>query len=95
MRRGPDLKPVVGVQLLDFTFFEGHPSALRHFEMRDRRDPDEPRDGPLDGGLDAWIAPNVGLGIGYRLVTGADLSLGGEDVSGDYSQVTLSVGFSF
>lgn len=55
MRRGPDLKPVVGVQLLDFTFFEGHPSALRHFEMRDRRDPDEPRDGPLDSGLDAWI----------------------------------------
>ena len=49
----------------------------------------------LHGGFDAWVAPNVALGIGYRLVTGADLSLGGEDVSGDYSQVTLSVGFSF
>ena len=86
-----DLKPVVGVHLLDFELFESHPSALWHFEMRDRRDPsvrlgdemslyvvelrkadrgmkarahdrgrqgapDEPRDGILDGGLDAWIA---------------------------------------
>jgi len=25
--------------VLDFTFFEGHPSTLWHFEMRDRRDP--------------------------------------------------------
>jgi len=39
VRRGPDLKPVVGVRVLDFTFFEGHPSTLWHFEMRDRRDP--------------------------------------------------------
>ena len=42
--------------MLDFTFFEGHPSTLWHFEMRDRRDPDEPRDGIFDCGLDAWIA---------------------------------------
>jgi predicted transposase/invertase (TIGR01784 family) len=91
VRRGPDLKPVVGVHLLDFELFESHPSALWHFEMRDRRDPSvrlgdemslyvvelrkadrgmkarahdrvrqgapqQPRDGPLDGGLDAWIA---------------------------------------
>lgn len=49
----------------------------------------------LHAGFDAWIAPNVALGIGYRLVTGADLNLGGEDVDGDYSQVTLAVGFSF
>ena len=34
-----NLKPVVGVHLLDFDLFEGHRSALWHFEMRDRHDP--------------------------------------------------------
>ena len=34
-----DLKPVVGVHLLDFDLFDEHPSALWHFEMRDRHDP--------------------------------------------------------
>lgn len=34
-----ELKPVVGVHLLDFEPFEDHPSALWHFEMRDRHDP--------------------------------------------------------
>jgi hypothetical protein len=34
-----ELKPVVGVHLLDFELFEDHPSALWHFEMRDRHDP--------------------------------------------------------
>ena len=34
-----DLRPVEGVHLLDFELFEGHPSALWHFEMRDRHDP--------------------------------------------------------
>ena len=34
-----DLRPVVGVHLLDFELFEGHRSALWHFEMRDRHDP--------------------------------------------------------
>ena len=34
-----DLRPVEGVHLLDFDLFEGHPSALWHFEMRDRHDP--------------------------------------------------------
>ena len=34
------LKPVVGVHLLDFDLFEGHPSARWHFEMRDRHDPE-------------------------------------------------------
>ena len=34
-----NLKPVVGVRLLDFDLFDGHRSALWHFEMRDRHDP--------------------------------------------------------
>ena len=34
-----ELKPVVGVHLLDFELFDDHPSALWHFEMRDRHDP--------------------------------------------------------
>jgi hypothetical protein len=34
-----NLKPVVGVHLLDFDLFDGHRSALWHFEMRDRHDP--------------------------------------------------------
>ena len=34
-----ELKPVVGVHLLDFEPFEDHPSALWQFEMRDRHDP--------------------------------------------------------
>ena len=33
-----DLQPVEGVHLLDLDLFEGHPSALWHFEMRDRHD---------------------------------------------------------
>jgi predicted transposase/invertase (TIGR01784 family) len=33
------LKPVVGVHLLDFDLFESHPSAQWHFEMRVRSDP--------------------------------------------------------
>ena len=37
-----NLKPVVGVHLLDFELFEGHRSALWHFEMRDRHDPSDP-----------------------------------------------------
>jgi predicted transposase/invertase (TIGR01784 family) len=34
-----DLRPVEGIHLLDFDLFEDHPSALWHFEMRDRNDP--------------------------------------------------------
>jgi hypothetical protein len=38
-RHYTDLKPVVGIHLLDFDLFDRHPAALWQFEMRDRRHP--------------------------------------------------------
>jgi len=49
----------------------------------------------VHGGLDAWISPQVALGVEYRMLLGTDLTLFGEDTDADYGQVTFSIGFSF
>lgn len=49
----------------------------------------------LHAGIDAWVTPNVSLGVEYRLLLGTDMDVFGVETDADYEQVGVTLGFSF